>query len=130
MECSFTRSHMRLLSRCCWSASALILLFASAAPAQSISGVVIDSISKKPIANLEVNLLNQKQAAVKTTRTNAAGVFRVQMRSGSYLIGIDRVGYHAYRSKPLSVTGDSLLILRILLRDSAVAVAKDEQRLR
>lgn len=130
MECSFTRSHMRLRYRCCWSASALILLFASAAPAQSISGMVIDSTSQKPIANLEVNLLDQKQVAVKTLRTNKAGMFRVQMRSGNYFIGIDRIGYHAYRSKQLSVTGDSLLILRVLLRDSVAIATKDDSRRR
>ena len=122
MGCWFTRLLMKRPFRFCSSVSALILLCASTASAQAIGGVVFAGPNKKPIANLEVQLLNAKNEKVKVGRTNAAGVFNLRMRSGSYYVGVDRIGFHSYRSNLLSVTGDSLLILRIELRDSVIAL--------
>lgn len=78
----------------------MALLFSKQLQAQqkgkiSISGVVIDSITKKSIAYATINLLDTQHNAFTSTYTNESGAFTLYLdKHGSFIVEITSVGYN------------------------------------
>ena len=77
----------------------------------SISGSILDSASKEPIAGVRVKILNTKQGGV----TNANGHFHItDIAAGFYEIKISKLEYNSFISRITVPTSDSIE-LRIYL---------------
>jgi len=77
----------------------LILFFISAfSQAQSVIGVVRDSLKNEPVSYASVRLLNpQDTSYVIGTITGDNGEFKINQSTGKYLIEISYMGYNRYR---------------------------------
>jgi hypothetical protein len=87
-----------------WRALAL-LLYGSAAGAQSVTGVVHDSTTRLPIAGVVVELRNGVDSSLGRTLTNNAGEFRLPAAPTGGTLRFVRIGFRALR---LPLTPDSL----------------------
>lgn len=86
----------------------LILLFtlfvSVSAYAQTVTGIVKDSVENEPVSYASVRLLNaQDSLFVVGAVTNSEGKFRVNTRQGNYIMEISYMGYNRYRT-PLNLT--------------------------
>ncbi|NEU07397.1 TonB-dependent receptor [Flavihumibacter sp. R14] len=76
-------------------------------PSYRISGIVADSVSRKPLDYVTINLkISKDQPAVNASLTKSDGSFTFQnLKPGKYLISIASVGYKP-KLIPTDLTGD------------------------
>lgn len=104
---------------------ALILSFlaaASAAPAQSISGTLMETETRSPIARGVVTLLDRDSTALERVQTDSVGAFSFTLeRGGSFRISAERAGFRAAASPRLTIgSRDTLEVEFSLARDAVV----------
>ena len=69
-------------------------LDAAAAHAQSIRGIVTDSVTGTPLATVRVTLISEQDAPIAVTTTDSAGAFvLVSGRAGNVRLKLQRLGY-------------------------------------
>ena len=72
---------------------------------QHISGVVLDSVNKKPLTYATIILKNDKNIEINSVLTNNDGVFKIdKLTNGSYRLVLVNVGY---QNKSVAVTLDN-----------------------
>ncbi|MEO7212746.1 outer membrane beta-barrel protein [Mucilaginibacter sp.] len=91
---------------------AVIPVFGQTAPVLfAVNGITTDSVSKKPVSYVTVNLRNATKQLVRTVVTKADGTFKFdKLPSGKYLIVMVNVGYNS-KTIPANLTDDSKLTL-------------------
>src|SRR5215469_15869737 len=87
--------------------STLLLLLATAAPAQNTSGVLsgeVQDASGAPFADLEVRLTSSDNGFLRKIRTNQAGAFSFpDLSGGGYSIDIATAGFKHYSETGIAV---------------------------
>ena len=99
------------------SSSSLLLTFLLAAQpvrAQELAGVVLDSISQKPIDSARLVLLDSTGTALAVTVTSTDGTFAFKLpRIGEYRLLVSRIGYPPITTRRFIV--DSAFTARVSL---------------
>lgn len=93
-----------------------------------ISGIVVDSVSSRPIDFASVTLMNQQtNQVIKGGQTDDDGKFIFSgIPAGTYLLRASFVGYDAYEKRSLRVTGTQTLALgNLKLSPSASTMLKE-----
>src|SRR5438128_1236789 len=89
----------------------ILIFFFEASNAQntatnSVTGTVIDSVAKKPLANVNISMVNSGDSSSGTTDKN--GLFRLQKPApGKYTLMFSFIGYKT-RTMPVSIEAESL----------------------
>lgn len=85
--------------------------FAQQPPLGQISGYVVTA-DNTPATNATISLLSaQGNVLVKTSLPNEKGFFEMeQIKAGTYLLSITKVGFKTYQSGPISIGGDSMVL--------------------
>lgn len=118
----------------CWLALPLFLV--SQPPhlgGQTVMGRTIEDITDRPVAAAVISLLDLKDRRLAEAEADSTGRFvLVAPAQGDFVIEVERVGYQAFRSDPLTlVEGESygfdfvLVPLPIGLRGLSVSVANE-----
>ncbi len=90
--------------------------------AQTVRGTVTDPISTRPVGNALVVLVNEAGDRVASVFTDAGGIFAIDTPgSGSYMLGVARVGYQQAISPQLQVGADDLTV-DVLLPPTPIAL--------
>jgi len=93
-----------------------------------ISGVIVDSVSSKPIDFASVTLLNQQNnQAIKGGQTDEEGKFVfTAIPAGTYLLRASFVGYSAFEKRAIHIKqGQSIALGNIKLSPSASTMLKE-----
>ncbi|MDE2980118.1 MAG: carboxypeptidase-like regulatory domain-containing protein [Gemmatimonadota bacterium] len=79
--------------------------------AQTIRGSVTDPASTLPVENALVVLVNETGDRVASVFTDPGGIFAIDTPgSGSYMLGVARIGYQQAISPPLDVGADDVTV--------------------
>ncbi|MCY3547333.1 MAG: carboxypeptidase regulatory-like domain-containing protein [Gemmatimonadetes bacterium] len=79
--------------------------------AQTVRGTVTDPASALPVENALVVLVNETGDRVASVFTDPGGTFAIDMPgSGSYMLGVARIGYQQAISPPLDVGTDDITV--------------------
>jgi hypothetical protein len=100
-----------------------LLALAAGAPtaAQTVSGQLLDTDTRQPIAAATMSLLRDDSALVSVVTDSAGGFVLRAPKAGSYRLRAGRIGYRAAETPPLELAaGDTL---RVEFRLSVAAVA-------
>ena len=113
--------------------AALLLVMATPAVAQSVRGLLTDSVSRTPIAGAFLTLIDDHGAERARAMTNAAGEFSLTApAAGSYRLRSKRIGFRPFVSPPLTLrageeTGYNAVIDPIPISLREVVVAGERQ---
>lgn len=111
-----TLRHSALIALGLW-------LAASAATAQSLSGVVREDASGNALEGVHVVLVDAEGQRVAETFTNVSGTFRiVAPEAGSWVVMADLIGYASIESEPLEMGLEERLTVEIRMAVEAVPV--------
>lgn len=118
------KTFLRLFARVCQVQQAavatfgcLLALSASSLQGQGISGVIRDSLSGTPIADVQVSLLTEHGVVLTFTRTTRAGTFRVSpKKSGTYAVFARKLGFEPTRSEFLTLGTDDSVATNLLMK--------------
>src|SRR4051812_43621192 len=102
---------MRLAALRC---AVLIALSATAARAQAIRGVVIDSASRQPVPGVVVSLLDSNAALLGRIITNDRGQFNVPQAGGVRRLRAQRIGFRR-REIPVDVAPTGFTSVELLI---------------
>ena len=113
--------------------AALLLVVATPAAAQSVRGLMTDSVSRTPIAGAFLTLIDEHGAERARAMTNAAGEFTLNApAAGTYRLRSKRIGFRPLVSPPLALRAGEVIAynaaidpIPISLRE--VVVAGDRQ---
>lgn len=98
----------------------------------TVEGILLDSISKRPVPNAYITVLNEITQKVRVVRTNDKGLFHFQASNdGLYQIAGNAFGYERLDSRPLeeigvenSLTGDFEIKLEVVPKQSRIMTVK------
>ncbi|HSJ09473.1 MAG TPA: carboxypeptidase-like regulatory domain-containing protein [Longimicrobiales bacterium] len=98
----------------------MLLLLASPAAAQSVTGRVVDDATGAPLMLVELRLLDETGAARNRVASDSAGIFRLHATAGRYIVEASLIGYSTVRSDPLELRRDREIALELRLGESAI----------
>jgi len=104
-------------------AAALVLLCAPPAPAQTIRGRVVDSVSGEPVTLAYVGLLTDGQDLAVAALAGSDGDFTLRAPSaGSYFLYVARTGYRPLIEGVFELGADGVLEIRVGLKAVPIAL--------
>ncbi len=86
-----------------------------------LTGTVIDSNTKSPIANAKIEV-SQKGKIISQTTSDNKGYFSINLAQGTYSVEITAIGYDVYTYKKVAISNDHTTKLKINLNPSTVEV--------
>jgi Carboxypeptidase regulatory-like domain len=102
----------------------LTALGAPALKAQSrVSGVVLEDVTDRPVAGVEVRLIQVSGSVVRGAVTDSAGGFGFEAGAGEYRFVAERLGYARVESEPIELSEGQEVRIDVVM--SAVAVPLD-----
>lgn len=103
-----------------WLCLATLIATPTAAPAQILTGRVMEAGSERAVAGVEVRLLGDS-AVVARELTRVDGRFRFRdLVPGTYRVEVERFGYHTRRTEPLELAADGIRHVAIELEPEAI----------
>jgi len=106
------------------AASLALLLLPTLADAQLVRGEVIDETRGTPISAVDVSILDEHGAVLRTTTTGTDGRFLIGAReAGAYRLRAERLGYETVTTAALEFRADS--VVEVVVRMSTEAIALD-----
>ncbi len=123
---------------CAVRLAAFLLVVPTSVHAQTVSGRVLDSLTKRPVQTAVVTLLDSAGTPVDRGDSDTAGFFLLRApRPGRFQVYADELGYRVFMSDTFSVEegGHLDLLVRlepepVALDEMAVSVRRTEERLR
>ncbi len=108
-----------------------VLLVASSAPAQVITGVVTDAVTKAPLVDASVVLLDEKGKIQRGTLTEPDGSYSIQLpKAGKFIVRAGGMGYETLDSRLLDVAKDQTveMLLRLMPAGAVVGIGDFNRR--
>jgi hypothetical protein len=81
--------------------------------AQTLTGVVVDATSRRPVPGAEVRLLDGENAVAQALSTAEGGFALSGMAPGAYVLTVERFGYQPHRSDTLRLGEDEVRRLTV-----------------
>ena len=104
-----------------WSVAACVIgVEARALAAQRVTGVVVDDVSRAPVVQALVALIDDLGVQRSTLLTDSAGGFAFVLQSGRYVLRVERLGYETYTSPVLVLEAAGTAVLEVRLGVGAV----------
>jgi hypothetical protein len=101
----------------------LACLSAAGAQAQSVRGVIRDSVSNEPVAGARITLLRLPNTIVTSTATDSAGEFLLRWTQwDSVRLEVQRVGYASLLTAPLALKAGDTIRLDLKLAPAPIAL--------
>ena len=108
-------SFLQKIISCSVLACAASLTHAQTPGTGAIDGLIVDS-AHHPAANVEVSAIDEATQAVRTTRSDTAGLFRMPLLlPGSYTVVVNADGFGTNRTRGIRVTTGEVSSLNIAL---------------
>ena len=105
------------------TASLLLLLAAATAPAQVITGVVLDDGTERPLQGVEILLMDTSHVAQGHVTSRANGAFRLEVpAAGEWLLSAERLGYRPIHLEPVEVSPGERVVVELRMAVEAVAL--------
>jgi len=102
---------------------AVMLLFCSAAGAQSVGGRVVDAETGQGVAGVRVELLEVGGGRVREVISDAAGRFQISARApGEHRIRTSRIGYRDVETAAFSVRDQEQVVVDLKLTNAAITL--------
>jgi hypothetical protein len=99
---------------------ALLLLVAAPIHAQQIHGVVLEDVTRRPLALVELTVLDGNKPIGKVV-SDTSGHFEAQLsKSGAFKLIASRLGYKTFTSERVEVGRDELVDMEIFLAVNAI----------
>jgi hypothetical protein len=84
----------------------------------TVHGTIIDSDTKKPIANTTFHAAIFKASYLKEFQTDANGNFKIIVPTGEHTLIIDKMGYRAVKKESIIIKDGSIIRINYELRES------------
>jgi hypothetical protein len=93
---------------------ALVLALPVAVGAQSVSGVVVDSGTGRPLEEFTIHLMNARDMSVASALSRAGGRFALKApEPGAYSLRVMRIGYRRAQTAPFPLRADEAVERRV-----------------
>jgi len=103
---------------------ALSLLVVAPSAAQSVRGLLTDSLTSSPIPGAFVTMIDDQGNELARTITNAAGEFLLTASTpGRYRLRSKRIGFRPYVSAPLTLQGGETISFKAVVHPIPVSLA-------
>jgi hypothetical protein len=105
----------------CGSAAFAILLLATPATPQAITGRAVDANTGTPVEGVAIALLDSLGTTRGSVLSDSAGEFSIAVPApGAYALWVNRIGYQTVQTRPIDIWGAETVEVEILLDVRAV----------
>lgn len=90
---------------------------------KTVTGIIVDSISKKPVDYAVINFSNDNNTSVATAESIEEGTFTVKIPKGEYYMDIQSFGYNQNK-RSISITGNDMDLGIIPLSQNSILLGE------